>query len=135
MGAGTELGQVRGLGSSGHGSGHWLTQRTSAVGNFALMIWFVVSLARLPDLGLGTITMWLSSPLAAIPLMLLVVSVLMHIRMGLQVFIEDYVKDEGLKFASLTALSFYCIGAGATAFFAIAKIAFAATAVNSGMPG
>jgi succinate dehydrogenase / fumarate reductase, membrane anchor subunit len=121
MGAGTELGQVRGLGSSGHGGAHWLTQRTSAVGNFALMIWFIVSLARLPDLGLGTITMWLS--------------VLMHIRMGLQVFIEDYVKDDGLKFASLTALSFYCIGAGTTAIFAIAKIAFAVTAVTPGMPG
>ncbi len=135
MSSGTELSRVRGLGASGHGGGHWLTQRTSAVGNFALMIWFVVSLVRMPSLDHWTLTLWLSSPLAAIPLMLLVISVLMHIRLGLQVFIEDYVKDDGLKFASLTVLSFYCIGAGATALFAIAKIAFTAAIAVPGMPG
>ncbi len=128
MGTGTELGRVRGLGPSHHGGGHWLDQRTTALGNVALMLWLVASLLLLPNYGYETVQAWLSSPWAAIPMMLLVISVVWHFRLGLQVFIEDYVHDEGLKFASLTLLTFYTFGVGATALFAIAKIAFAAAA-------
>lgn len=127
MGTGTNLGRVRGLGSAKHGAEHWLKQRTTAIGNFALFLWLIVSLVRLPDYSFETMHTWLSGPWAAIPMILLVISVFQHFRMGLQVFIEDYVRDEGLKFAAIVALNFYTIGLGATAVFAIAKIAFAAT--------
>ena len=127
MGGGTQLGRVRGLGASGHGADHWLKQRTTAIANFALMIWFAASLMRLPDYSALTLSSWLSSPFAAVPLMLLVVSVFWHFRMGLQVVIEDYVHDEGLKFGSLIALNFYSVGTAAVALFAIAKIAFTGT--------
>ncbi len=122
------MGQVRGLGSAKHGGDHWIKQRTTALGNLALFTWFITSLVRLPDYSFDTVQMWLSSPWAAVPMMLLVISVFWHFRIGLQVFIEDYVHDEGLKFAALVALNFYTFGLGATAIFAIAKIAFAGAA-------
>ncbi len=128
MGSGTNLGAVRGLGSAKHGADHWIKQRTSAIANLGLMVWFIVSMIRLPAYDFATIGLWLSSPLSAIPMAMLIISVFTHFRIGLQVFIEDYVHDDGLKFASLFALTAYTYGLGAIALFALAKIAF------SGMP-
>jgi succinate dehydrogenase / fumarate reductase, membrane anchor subunit len=127
MGSGTGLGRVRGLGSAGHGSEHWLRQRTTAVGNLLLMIWLLVSLFRLPGFDHDIVIAWLAQPIVAVPMILLLVSIFMHMRLGLQVLIEDYVQDDGLKFASLIALNFYTLGLVATGIFAIAKIAFSGT--------
>lgn len=127
MGTGTGLGRVRGLGSAKHGGAHWVLHRMTAVGNLLLMPWLIISLVRLPVYDYTTITMWLAQPIVAVPMMLLVISVFWHFRIGLQVVIEDYVHEEGLKFASLTALTFYTLGAAAFALFAIAKIALTGT--------
>ena len=123
MGTGTGIGRVRGLGSARHGAGQWLQQRATAAGNLLLVLWFVVSLVRLPSLDYATLTAWISSPLTAVPLILMAVSVFWHLRIGLQVFIEDYVHDEGLKFLALLALTFYAIGGAALSIFSIIKIA------------
>ncbi len=124
----TGLARVRGLGSAKHGSGHWLSQRMTATSNFALMIWLIVSLLRLPALDHETVRAWLVQPIVAVPMMLLILSTFYHIKLGLQVLIEDYVHDDALKLISLIALNFYCIGLGAFGIFAVAKIAFAAVA-------
>jgi len=123
MGRGTGIGRVRGLGSAKSGAHHWWHQRVTAVGNVLLMIWFVVSLLRLPSFQHDVVIQWLSSPLAAVPMVLLVLSVFYHFRLGLQVFIEDYVHDEGLKLGAIILLNFYVIGGGALALFSILKIA------------
>ena len=127
MGTGTGLGRVRGLGSAKHGGAHWVLHRMTAVGNLLLMPWLLISLVRLPTYDFTTVTAWLAQPMAAVPMMLLVISVFWHFRIGLQVVIEDYVHEDGLKFASLTALTFYTLGADAFALFAIAKIALTGT--------
>ena len=108
MGRGTSLGRVRGLGSAHAGPHHWWLQRVTAAANLVLLIWFVVSLARLPVLDHQAVVLWLKSPLAAVPLLLLVVSVFWHLRLGLQVFIEDYVHEEGGKIACLLASQCLC---------------------------
>lgn len=128
MGTGTGVGRVRGLGSARSGAHHWWHQRLTAVSNLLLMSWFVVSLLRLPSFDYETVVQWLSSPLAAIPLGLLAISVFYHLRLGLQVFIEDYVHDDALKVGSLILLNFYTIGAGAIALFCIFKIALGGAA-------
>ncbi|MEN9708337.1 MAG: succinate dehydrogenase, hydrophobic rane anchor protein [Pseudomonadota bacterium] len=127
MGNGTGLGRVRGLGSAKHGGGHWVIHRTTAVSNLLLMLWLVFSLLRLPTYDFTTVRLWLEQPLVAVPMMLLVISVFWHFRMGLQVLIEDYVHEDGMKFASIVALTFYTFGMGALALFAIAKIALTGT--------
>ena len=126
MGTGTELGRVRGLGSAKHGVGHWWQQRVTAVANLALILWFVASLVRLPSLDYTSIIVWLRQPVAAIPMLLLIVSVFYHFRLGLQVFIEDYVHEEGSKLLALLLLNFYALGGAAAAVFAVLKIALGA---------
>ena len=125
MGTGTEIGRVRGLGSAKSGVHHWWMQRMTAVGNLLLVLWFVLSLLRLPSLGYKAVTEWTGSPLVAVPLVLMTVSVFWHLRLGLQVFIEDYVHEAGSKTAALVALNFYAVGAAALAIFSILRIAFA----------
>jgi len=124
MGSGTHLGRVRGLGSAKAGAHHWWLQRLTAVANAGLMIWLAVSLVRLPLGDHAAMIQWLASPLAAVPLLLLVVSVIWHLRLGLQVLIEDYVHDAGNRVAALLILNFYAAGAAAVAIFSVLKIAF-----------
>lgn len=124
MGNGTGLGRVRGLGSAKSGAHHWWLQRVTAVGNVLLVLWFFISLLRLPSLDYETVVKWIGSPLVAVPLLLLVVNVFWHFRLGLQVFIEDYVHEDGNRIAALIALNFYTIGGAALAVFAVLKIAF-----------
>lgn len=126
MGTGTELGRVRGLGSAKHGVGHWWQQRVTAVANLALVLWFIASLVRLPSLDYTSIIVWLRQPVAAIPMLLLIVSVFYHFRLGLQVFIEDYVHEEGSKLLALLLLNFYALAGAAAAVFAVLKIALGA---------
>lgn len=123
MGTGTEIGRVRGLGAAKSGPHHWWMQRLTAGSNFLLIAWFLVSLARLPRYDYETVTAWLSSPLAAVPMALLVASVFWHFRLGLQVVIEDYQHDE-TRVVALVVLNFYAVAMAAFAIFAILKVAF-----------
>jgi succinate dehydrogenase / fumarate reductase membrane anchor subunit len=124
MAKGTPVGRVRGLGSAKSGARHWWHERLTSVSTLLLFVWLLVSLLRLPMLDYGTVNDWLRSPLAAVPMLLLIVSTFWHLKLGMQVIIEDYVHDEGLKLFSITLLNFLAIGAAALAFFAVLKIAF-----------
>ncbi len=128
MGNGTSIGRVRGLGSAKEGAHHWLVQRLTAIGNVVLVLWLAFSIALLPDMGYATVTKWLSSPIPATAMVLLLVSVFWHARMGLQVLIEDYVHEAGSKFALLTVLTLTTIGGGAFGIFCVARLAFGASA-------
>ena len=123
MGGGTKIGKVRGHGAAGHGGEHWIMQRVTAVGNILLTIWFALSLFLLPNFEYETLRAWLSQTSVAVPMALLIFCVFKHVRLGLQVLIEDYVHDAGLKFGAIMLLNFYVIGAGALGIFAIVKIA------------
>ena len=127
MGNGTAIGRVRGLGSAKEGVNHWWMQRVTAGGNVLLMLWFFISIARLPGYGHADILKWLSTPWTAVPLVLLVLNVFYHFRLGLQVVIEYYQHDAA-RVAALIVLNIFTVGAGATAIFAILKIAFTGTA-------
>lgn len=128
MRSGTPLGRVRGSGSAKHGPHHWWMQRVTAAANLLLVLWFMLSLARLPIVDHQAVVLWLKSPLVAVPLVLLVVSVCWHFRLGLQVFIEDYVHDEGSKVAALLLLNAYTVAVAALSLFSILKIAFGGVA-------
>ncbi|SKB59679.1 succinate dehydrogenase, hydrophobic membrane anchor protein [Sphingopyxis flava] len=132
MGNGTRLGRVRGLGSSHHGTGHWLQQRLTALGNLLLVTWFLVSLLRLPLADHGAVARWASNPTVALGLILLIISVFWHFRLGLQVMIEDYVHGEATRLLALVILNFYAIGGAAFGIFAIVRIALAPAALGPG---
>jgi succinate dehydrogenase / fumarate reductase, membrane anchor subunit len=127
MGSGTGIGRVRGLGSAKSGSHHWWLQRLTALGNILLVLWFIFSLVRLPGLDYETVKTWLASPLAAVPMALLVINVFWHFRLGLQVVVEDYVHG-GMRIATLGLLHLWTFGMGGFALFSIFKIAFTGAA-------
>jgi succinate dehydrogenase / fumarate reductase membrane anchor subunit len=129
MGNGTGIGRVRGLGSARGGTHHWVAQRFTAIGNALLVSWFVASLAMLPVYDHAAINGWLAQPIVAVPMMLMVVNLFYHVRLGLQVLVEDYVHEDGLKFATLVILNFFVIGCGAVSLFSIAKVALAGGAL------
>lgn len=117
--------RARGLGpSAAHVVAHWKAQRVTAVANLALLAWFLASLLMLPSLDHATVIAWARQPVVAIPLALLTVSTLWHMRLGVQVMLEDYVKAEGVRFVANLALGFYAIAVGAVALWAIFKLAF-----------
>lgn len=131
MGNGTELGRVRGLGSAKDGSDHWWSQRVTAGANLFLMVWFFIAIARLPAYDYETVRAWLSSSWAAIPMILLIVSVFYHFRLGLQVLIEDYVGGPA-RIVWLLLLDFFSVGSAVIALFAILKVAFTVTGAPHG---
>lgn len=125
MGSGTSIGRVRGLGSAKAGTHHWWRQRLTAGSNFLLMAWFIFSLTRLSGFDYATVRTWMESPWVAVPLLLLVSSVVYHFRLGLQVVIEDYQHDES-RVVLLVLLNLYVLVVYATAVFSILKVAFGA---------
>ena len=124
MGNGTELGRVRGLGSAKEGAHHWWNQRATAAANLFLMVWLMLSIARQPGYDFATLHAWVASAWVAIPMILLIVSVFYHFRLGLQVVIEDYVHGES-RVATMLLLNFFTIATSAIAIFSILKIALA----------
>ena len=122
----TPIARVRGLGSAEAGAHHWWHERLTSVSTFLLFVWLIVSLLRLPGLDHQTVTEWLSAPLAAVPMLLLVVSTFWHLKLGLQVVIEDYVHDEGSRLFWLVLINFAAVFGGVLALFSVLKIALGA---------
>jgi succinate dehydrogenase / fumarate reductase, membrane anchor subunit len=125
MKEGSAIRRVRGLGSAKSGAHHWWLERLTSVATLILFVWLLVALLSLPALDYKSFTQWLASPLAAVPMLLLIVATFWHAKLGMQVVIEDYVHEEGLKLFSITLLNFFVIALAATAFFSVLKIAFA----------
>ncbi|HEX8469343.1 MAG TPA: succinate dehydrogenase, hydrophobic membrane anchor protein [Allosphingosinicella sp.] len=122
--------RVRDSGSAREGAEHWWHERASSVAVLLLFVWLLVSLLRLPALDHRGVTEWLRDPLAAVPMLLLIAATFWHLKMGMQVIIEDYVHDEGNKFLSILLLNFAAVGGAAFAVFAVLKIAFTATGMG-----
>jgi len=124
---GTSLGRVRGLGSAKHGSQHWLTQRITALGNVILFSWLFVSLLLGDLTQYSAVRGWVAEPMVALPLILLILSVFWHFKLGLQVLIEDYVHADAARIVALVALNFYVFAGAAYGIFAVARIALTGT--------
>ncbi len=122
MGTGTGIGRVRGLGSAHSGTHHWWHQRLTAGANLLLVTWAVASLFRLPLSNYHALVLWLGSPWVSVPLILATISVFYHMRLGLQVVIEDYQHDFS-RIVMLVLLNAFTVGGGALAVFAILKVA------------
>lgn len=119
---------ARPTGSAREGAEHWWNERLAALAAFLLWVWFAVSLLRMPSHDQSTIAEWLSSPLAAAPMLLLVVATFWHLRLGLQVVVDDYVHDDGMKLFWSAVIAFASVLGAAFAILAILKLALAAAA-------
>ncbi len=124
----TPLGKVRGLGASGQGGHHWLEERFTSVALVPLSLWLIFSLMMLPALDRKVLAEWLGSAWGAVPMALFVLTAFKHGLDGLKVAVDDYVHDEGNRFAANLFLLFAAVAGGATALFALGKIAFGGAA-------
>lgn len=123
----TELGRVRGLGSAHEGVHHWWHQKLTAGTNVLLVVWLLASIAMLPGYDYASVRLWLSSAWAAIPMVLLIVSISYHFRLGLQVVIEDYAHKQS-RFVGIVLLNVFTAAVAGIAIFSILKVAFGAAA-------
>ena len=121
----TPLKIVQGLGSAKSGTDHFWQQRLTALANLPLLIffgWFVVS-----HLGASRadVIASMKNPLIAIALLLTLASVFWHMRLGMQVVIEDYVHSHSKKLMALILNSAFVAVFFAVAVFSILKMSFA----------
>jgi len=120
----TPLSRVRGLGSAKSGTGHFWIQRVTAVANVILTVIFTGVVVSLVGKPYPAAIALLSHPLVAILMLLFIVSGAVHMRLGMQVLIEDYIHGEGAKIAAVMANTFFAIAVGASCVFAVLKLSF-----------
>ena len=120
----TPLARAKGLGAAGHGVEHWWLHRMTAVSNVPLIIAFVIIVVALTGRSHAQAVAIVSHPLVAILLVLCILSVTNHMRLGLQIPIEDYVHDKALKIAALIANNFFAAVIAVVCLFSVLKISF-----------
>jgi len=120
----TPLGRVRGLGSAKAGTEHFWAQRVTAIALVPLVLWFIAKVITLTGADYATARAAVADPLFAVPLLLLIGTGFYHLKLGLQVVIEDYVSTDSLKIAALLLNSFFCAGVGILCVFAVLQISF-----------
>jgi succinate dehydrogenase / fumarate reductase membrane anchor subunit len=120
----TPLNRVRGLGSAREGTEHFWRQRLTALSNIPLtlfMIWLVMSLSGADHAEARAL---LGNPFVALAIILFLGSATYHMRIGMQVIIEDYIHGELLKVSLLALNTFFAVVVAAAGTFAVLKMAF-----------
>lgn len=122
----TPLARARGLGSAKDGAMHFWRQRVTAVANIflaGLLTWVLVKLA---GADYATVKATLKNPLVSLLLLLFIASGVIHMRLGMQTVIEDYVHSEGRKVACLMLNTFFAVVVALTSVWAVLKLSFGA---------
>jgi succinate dehydrogenase / fumarate reductase membrane anchor subunit len=120
----TPLARVRGRGAAHSGTQHFWRQRLTAVANVPLTIAAVIIIVTLLGRNQAAAAQILGAPLVAIIMLLFIFSITTHMKLGMQVVIEDYVHDENIKLVLLMANTFFTIAVGLAAAFGILKLSF-----------
>jgi succinate dehydrogenase / fumarate reductase membrane anchor subunit len=119
------LGRAIGLGSAKEGVDHWWLQRLTAIALVPLTLWFVVAVIGLAGADLDAFIDWVSEPVSAVLLILLLIATFYHSALGLQVVIEDYVENEAARLTLLIVMKLASVMLAALAIFAVLKLALA----------
>ena len=122
----TPLKTARNLGSAKEGADHFWKQRVTGVANAVLGLFFVWLVASLAGADYATVKKSLSNPIYAMALLALIVSGTIHMRLGMQTIIEDYVRGEGAKFVLLMLNTFFAMAVALICIFAILKLSLGA---------
>ncbi|MCF8504601.1 MAG: succinate dehydrogenase, hydrophobic membrane anchor protein [Caulobacter sp.] len=119
----TPLSRARGLGSAKHGVGHFIADRVSGLALIPLSIWAAYGGLKLAAGGYGMAVEWLAHPINAVLLSLFIAVGFVHLRLAIQVIIEDYIEGFVAKSAALIANYLVCVLGAALGVFAILKVA------------
>lgn len=120
----SELGRARGLGSAKDGTGHWISERVTALALLPLTIWFVWFALHLSGASRAQMAQSVAHPITAILLLTTVLLTFHHLHLGLQVVIEDYSRAS-LRTAMILAEKGICLLLAVACVFSILKLAFA----------
>jgi len=118
----TPLGRVRNLGSSHSGTTDFWRQRLTAVAMTLLIVPVIIIVLILSSSNHAGAAQLLGSIPIAIILVLFIVASTWHMRIGMQIVIEDYVHHEKLKLASVMANNFFCVAVALASIYAILKL-------------
>lgn len=120
----TPLGRVRGYGPAKSGTGDFIRQRLTAIANIPLTVAAVLIVVSLIGHNHAAVVQILGSSPVAIVMLLFIISITYHMKIGMQVIIEDYVHDEGAKYALLIANMFFAVAVGFSSVYALLKLSF-----------
>jgi succinate dehydrogenase / fumarate reductase membrane anchor subunit len=118
----TPLRKVRGLGAAREGTGHFWRVRVTSVALIVLSLYFLGLVISLNGADYATIRAALAQPFTALMSGLFVLVGLVHMRLGMQEIIEDYIHAEGLKLVLLILSTFFCVAVGVASIFALFKL-------------
>jgi succinate dehydrogenase / fumarate reductase membrane anchor subunit len=118
----TPLARVRGLGSARSGTGHWWHQRLTAIANVPLAVFLVWLAIALTGKGHADVVAALGHPLIATGLLLAMTSLAIHMRLGMQVIIEDYAVAAGARMGLVIANTFFAAAIWVTSVLAVLRI-------------
>ena len=120
----TPLKNVRSLGSAKEGTDHFWQQRVTAVANLILAPLFVALVVFLVGADYAVVRRVLGHPIVVMLMLLFILAGLMHMRLGMQTIIEDYVHGEGAKIVLLMLNTFFVIVIGVICLFSLLKLSF-----------
>ena len=119
----TPLGKVRGLGAAKEGAHHFIAQRVTAIALLFLVPWFLISLLSAVRGGYQNAIDFVANPINTVLILLTVGSALYHMRIGMQVVIEDYIAKTGTRMVLLMLNTFIVVALFAATGFAVLEIA------------
>jgi succinate dehydrogenase / fumarate reductase membrane anchor subunit len=119
----TPLGKVRKFGPAGSGTADFWRQRITGVAMTLLILPTVVIIMMLLGRNQAGAAQILGSPLISLIMILFIIASAIHMKIGMQVVIEDYVQNEKLKLVTIMANNFFSIAVALAAIFAIFKMA------------
>lgn len=119
----TPLSKVEGLGSAHSGVEHFWRQRVTAAALIPLSAWFVNAMLGFVGADRDAVFAYLHEPLHAVLMILFLFATLIHMVLGIQVVIEDYVPNESQRIAFLLLNKSFAWIIGAVCLFAMFKIA------------
>ena len=122
----TDRKRTTGLGSAKDGTEHLWQTKVTSVALVILTPLFIFMFGAHLGKDHATVMAVYSNPVIAIIAILMILVSFYHLKLGLQLVIEDYVHAPVWRTAAMLGNIFLCYAAMAAGTFAIAKIAFGA---------
>ena len=97
----SQLGRARGLGAAKLGLHHWWTQRVTAVALLPLSLYFVLSVLMLAGADRAQMAAYIGEPWNTVLFLCLIAALFSHLSLGMQVVIEDYVRNDAKRMVTL----------------------------------